>query len=100
MIKSGGENIYPAEVEDVLHSHPLVAEAALIPVPDPTWGEVGRAIVVCKPGATLSTDDLREWLREQMAHYKVPKSFVFRDALPKTGANKVDKEQLIEVYGS
>jgi fatty-acyl-CoA synthase len=100
MIKSGGENIYPAEVEDMMHSHPLVAEAALIPVPHPTWGEVGRAIVVCKPGSTLSADDLSEWLREQMARYKVPKSFVFVDGLPKTGANKVDKEQLIELYGS
>jgi fatty-acyl-CoA synthase len=100
MIKSGGENIYPVEVEDVMHSHPLVAEAALIPVLDPKWGEVGRAIVVCKPGCTLWAEDLREWLRERMAHYKVPKSFVFVDALPKTGANKVDKEQLIGLYGT
>jgi fatty-acyl-CoA synthase len=82
MIKSGGENIYPAEIEDVLHSHPLVAEAALIPVPDPNWGEVGRAIVVRKPGSVLLADDLREWLREQIAHYKV------------------HKEQLIELYGA
>jgi fatty-acyl-CoA synthase len=100
MFKSGGENIYPAQVEDVMHSHPLVAEAALIPVPHAKWGEVGRAIVVRKPGSTPSADDLREWLREQIAHYKVPKSFVFVDSLPKTGANKVDKEQLIELYGS
>jgi fatty-acyl-CoA synthase len=100
MIKSGGENIYPAEVEDVMHSHPLVAEAALIPVPHPNWGEVGRAIVACKPGAALCAEDLREWLRDRIAHYKVPKSFVFIDALPKTGADKVDKVRLIELYGS
>lgn len=100
MIKSGGENIYPAEVEDVIHSHPAVAEAALIPMSDPKWGEVGRAIVVLKPGLSLTEADLIAWLREQMAHYKVPKSVVFADALPKTAANKVDKRQLIEQYGA
>ena len=98
MIKSGGENIYPAEVEDVMHSHPAIAEAALIPVPDPKWGEVGRAIVVLKPGAKLTQEDLIAWLREQMAHFKVPKSVAFADELPKTAANKVDKRQLIEQY--
>lgn len=98
MIKSGGENIYPAEVEDVMHSHPDIAEAALIPVPDPKWGEVGRAIVVLKPGTSPTQADLIDWLREHMAHYKVPKSIVFVDTLPKTAANKVDKQQLIEQY--
>jgi fatty-acyl-CoA synthase len=96
MIKSGGENIYPVEVEDVMHSHPAVAEAALIPVPHPKWGEVGRAVVVLKPGASLGREELEDWLREQMAHYKVPKSVVFVDALPKTPANKVDKQKLVE----
>lgn len=100
MIKSGGENIYPVEVEDAMHSHPAIAEAALIPVPDPQWGEVGRAIVVLKPGATLTETDFRNWLRERMAHYKVPKSVLFMDALPKTGANKVDKPKLIEQHGT
>jgi fatty-acyl-CoA synthase len=99
MIKSGGENIYPAEVEDVMHSHPGVAEAALIPVPHPKWGEVGRAIVTLKSGAALTEAGLIAWMREQVAHYKVPKSVVFVDTLPKTGANKVDKQQLIERYG-
>jgi fatty-acyl-CoA synthase len=99
MIKSGGENVYPAEVEDVIHSHPDVAEAALIPVPDPRWGEVGRAIVVLKAGATLCEAGLIAWLRCQMAHYKVPKSIVFVESLPKTGADKVDKPQLIAEFG-
>jgi fatty-acyl-CoA synthase len=99
MIKSGGENVYPAEVEDVMHSHPDVAEAAVIPVPDPRWGEVGRAIVVLKAGATLCEADLIAWLRQQMAHYKVPKSIVFVKSLPKTGADKVDKPQLIAEFG-
>ena len=77
-------------------SSPAVAEAALIPVPHPKWGEVGRAVVVLKPGASLGREELEDWLREQMAHYKVPKSVVFVDALPKTPANKVDKQKLVE----
>jgi fatty-acyl-CoA synthase len=100
MIKSGGENIYPAEVEDVMHSHPDVAEAAVIPVPDPRWGEVGRAIVVLKGGASICEADLIAWLRCQMAHYKVPKSIVFVESLPRTGADKVDKPRLITEYGA
>jgi fatty-acyl-CoA synthase len=100
MIKSGGENIYPSEVEDVMRSHPDIAEAALIPVPDPKWGKVDRAIVVLRPGTSLSQADLIDWLREKMARYKVPKSMAFVDALPNTAANKVDKQALIEQYGS
>jgi fatty-acyl-CoA synthase len=83
-----------------MHSHPAVAEAALIPVPDPKWGEVGRAIVVLKPSDSVTEADLIAWLREQMAHYKVPKSVVFVNTLPKTAADKVDKKQLIEQYGA
>jgi len=99
MIRSGGENIYPAEVEDVMHSHVDVADAALIPVPDPKWGEVGRAIVMLKPGSNLSEEDLTSWIRDQMAHFKVPKLIVFVDQLPKTAANKTDKKILIDLYG-
>ncbi len=66
----------------------------MIPVSDPKWGEVGRAIVVLKPGASLGGDELQDWLRERIAHYKVPKTVVFVDALPKTAANKVDKQKL------
>jgi len=84
----------------VMHSHPDTAEAALIPVRDPKWGEVGRAIVLLKPGARLTHDGLIDWLRERMAHFKVPKSVVFVDTFPKTAANKVDKQELIEQYGS
>jgi fatty-acyl-CoA synthase len=99
MIKSGGENIYPAEVEDVMHSHPAVAAAALIPVPDPKWGEVGRAIIALKPGASLPEEELMAFLRDRLAHYKVPKSVVYVDEIPKTPASKVDKQLLIEQYG-
>jgi fatty-acyl-CoA synthase len=98
MIKSGGENVYPAEVEDVIHSHTSIAEVAIIPIPDPKWGEVGKAIAVLKPNEMLTEDDLIEWLRGKIAHYKVPKSVIFVDSLPKTGAGKVDKQVLIQAY--
>lgn len=99
MFISGGENVYPAEIESVMHGHPAVAEAALIAVPDPKWGEVGRAIVVLKRGAMLSEADLRAHCRQRLAGYKVPKSVVFVDGLPKTGAGKIDKPTLIELHG-
>jgi fatty-acyl-CoA synthase len=99
MIKSGGENIYPAEVEDVIHGHGAVSEAAVIPVPDPKWGEVGRAIIVLKTDSNVTEDELIQWMRQRLAHFKVPKSVVFLDELPKTAASKVDKKLLIEQYG-
>jgi fatty-acyl-CoA synthase len=99
MIISGGENIYPAEIESAIFQHPAVTEAAVIGVPDDLWGEVGRAVVVRAAGHTLTGDDLLAFLRERLAHYKVPKSVVFVDALPKTGAGKIDKKVLVQHYG-
>jgi fatty-acyl-CoA synthase len=99
MYISGGENIYPSEIESVLHEYPAVAEAAVIAVPDETWGEVGRAIVVCKPHETLNEDILFDYMHHKLAGYKVPKSIKFVSELPKTGANKVDKIRLKEIFG-
>jgi fatty-acyl-CoA synthase len=99
-IISGGENVYPAEIESVMHGHPAVAEAALIGMPDPTWGEVGRAVVVLEAGQALTEETLLDYLRERLARYKLPKSAVFVQALPQTGAGKVDKKALAELYGS
>ncbi len=99
MLISGGENVYPAEVESVMHSHPAVAEAALIGVPDEKWGEVGRAIVVVEPGQTLTEDELIAFLRERLAKYKIPKSVIFVDALPKTAIGKLDKKALVGQFG-
>jgi fatty-acyl-CoA synthase len=99
MIKSGGENIYPSEIEDILHSHPEILEAAVIPMPDPKWGEVGCAVVVLRPKSKLNDDGLIQWMKGRMAHYKVPKSVIFLDQLPKTSANKVDKKLLVEKLG-
>ncbi len=99
MIKSGGENIYPAEVENVIYGHPAVAEAALIGIPDPKWGEVGRAIVVRRAGSALTEEELIQFCRERLAHFKAPRSVIFVDNLPKTGANKIDKKLLVEKFG-
>jgi fatty-acyl-CoA synthase len=98
MIKSGGENIYPAEIEDILHDHEDILEAAVIPRPDTKWGEVGCAIVVRKSGSDLDEGQLKIWMKERMAGYKVPKTVIFRKDLPKTGANKVDKVALEKEY--
>jgi fatty-acyl-CoA synthase len=100
MIISGGENIYPAEVEDVLYSHPGVAECAVIGVPDERWGEVGRAIVVPREGAEgLDEQALLDHLDGRLARYKVPRSVVFTDSLPRSGAGKVLKQRLRDAFG-
>ena len=96
MIISGGENIYPAEIESVLHGHPAVAEAAVIGVPDEKWGEVGWAIIVLRPDAQVREDIFAEYCRPRLARFKIPKRFLFKDELPRTGANKIDKHSLRE----
>lgn len=100
MIISGGENIYPTEIENVIHSHPEVVEAALIGVLDEQWGEVGWAIVVLQNEAKVTEKDIIEYCRGRLARYKIPKRVIFVEELPKTGANKVDKKRLRECYGS
>ena len=100
MYISGGENVYPAEVERVLAGHPAVAEAAVIGVPDERWGEVGRAIVVLRPGAEASEDDLRAHCRQHLAKFKVPVTVAFADALPRNPTGKLLKSELRERYGS
>jgi fatty-acyl-CoA synthase len=94
MFVSGGENVYPAEVENVLHHHPAVAEAAVIGVPDPKWGEVGRAVVVPKPGQAPTEAELRAHCAAALARYKVPRSVVFAEALPRNAVGKVHKPTL------
>ncbi|MGQ0569325.1 MAG: acyl-CoA synthetase [Armatimonadota bacterium] len=96
MIISGGENIYPAEVEDVLYRHPAVADAAVIGVPHERWGEVPKAIVVSRPGASLTADELLRFCEGKLARYKIPKSVAFTDVLPRNAAGKVLKRTLRE----
>ena len=98
MFISGGENVYPAEIEQVLYRHPAVHQCAVIGVPDPKWGEVGLACVVLTPGATASADELIALLRQHLAGYKVPKSVAFLDALPISAAGKILKRELREQF--
>ena len=99
LIISGGENVYPAEVEAVLAAHPAVAEVALIAVPDPKWGEVPRAVVVTREGSSATEPELVAFAKERIASYKVPKSVVFVAALPKTAVGKIDKLALAREHG-
>ncbi len=94
MYKSGGENVYPLEVERVIERHPAVAEVAVIGVPDPKWDEVGRAYVAVRPGAALTLEELTEFCRPHLAKYKVPKQMVVLPALPRNATGKVQKEAL------
>ena len=89
MIITGGENVYPTEVEAVLYKHPAVREAAVVGLPDPVWGEAVCAVISFKPGQTAETEDLRAYLRENLARYKVPKTFVIVEDVPKSGAGKI-----------
>ncbi|WP_274918392.1 o-succinylbenzoate--CoA ligase [Streptomyces sp. WZ-12] len=99
VIISGGENIYPAEVENALLARPDIAECAVIGVPDDDWGEVPLAVVVPRPGTAPRADGLLASLRGRLAPYKIPKSVVLVDALPRTGSGKVRKDQLRAEHG-
>lgn len=91
MYISGGENVYPAEIERVLLGHSAVAEAAVVPVPDERWGEAGRVFIVLKPGQTTDEDDILAFCREKLAKFKVPREVRFLDALPKNDAGKINR---------
>jgi long-chain acyl-CoA synthetase len=99
MVVTGGENVYSVEVENAIATHPAVAQVAVIGIPDERWGEAVHAIVVLKPGAAATEDDLKAQARERIAGYKVPKSIEFRDEpLPLSGALKVLKRELRAPY--
>src|ERR1700733_10731150 len=94
MIVSGGENIYPAEVESAMYGHPSISEVAVIAVPDEKWGEAVKAIDVLKPDAQADGKAILEFTRSRIAGYKVPKSIDFVSALPRNGTGKVLKREL------
>jgi fatty-acyl-CoA synthase len=96
MYISGGENVYPAEVEAVLAQHPAVREAAVVGVPDPRWGESGRAYVVLAQGADLDPEKLRAFAAERLAVFKLPREFVAVASLPRTETGKIQKHRLAE----
>jgi len=99
MIIRGGENIAPKEVEDVLHAHPKIDEAAVIGIPDPEWGQVPRAVVVVKKGENIGADEIMESCRAGLAGFKRPRSIVFVDSLPRNQMGKVLKKDLRKEYG-
>lgn len=95
MFISGGENIYPTEIEQVIYKHPAVELCAVVGVPDEKWGEVGKAFVVLKPGCTLTANELQAHLYYHLAGYKVPRYIEFRETLPMSAAGKILKRTLI-----
>ena len=100
MVISGGENIYPAEVEAVLARHPAVAEVAVIGRPDPTWGEAVHAVIRLTDGADVTGDEVIGWCRDRLAHFKCPKTVEFTGPLPRTTTGKVLKRELRHPRGA
>jgi long-chain acyl-CoA synthetase len=100
MIVSGGENVYPVEVEEVLAHHPAVLDVTVIGVPDERWGETVKALVIAQPGAAPTADELVAFARERLAGYKLPRSIEFVDEFPRTPSGKVLKRVLRERYAS
>jgi acyl-CoA synthetase (AMP-forming)/AMP-acid ligase II len=98
MIVSGGENIYPAEVENAIFGHPAVADVAVIGVPDERWGEAVKAIVVPKPGASVAPAEIVAYARERIAGYKLPKSVEFAQTLPRNPSGKILRRELRKAY--
>jgi fatty-acyl-CoA synthase len=99
MIVSGGENVFPAEVEEVLSEHPDVEEVAVVGVPDEEFGQRLSAFVVAQPGATADEDELRSYVRRRLARFKTPREVVFLQRLPRTATGKVRKRELFELPG-
>ncbi len=98
MIVTGGENVYSAEVENALATHPAVGSCAVIGIPDDEWGERVHAVVVAAPGQTVTGEELREHVKTRIAGYKAPRSVEFVDALPISGAGKILKRELRKRY--
>jgi fatty-acyl-CoA synthase len=98
MYISGGENVYPVQVEKVIYEHQLVAQVAVIGVPDEQWGEAGCAFVVLKENTQLTEQELKEYCRDYLAGYQIPKHVIFRDSLPIGDSNKIQKRDLEDEF--
>ncbi|RPJ11979.1 MAG: long-chain-fatty-acid--CoA ligase [Deltaproteobacteria bacterium] len=98
MILTGGENVYSTEVENVLYMHPAILECAVVGIPDAKWGEAVKGIVVLKPGQRAAENEIIQFCKERIAHYKAPKSIDFIDALPRTGSGKIHKKGMRDKY--
>ncbi|MCA9962127.1 MAG: long-chain fatty acid--CoA ligase, partial [Anaerolineales bacterium] len=100
MYISGGENVYPAEIEKVLYGHTAVHMCAVVGLPDPKWGEVGLACVVLKPGAAATAAELLQYMQDNLARYKVPRRVEIMAELPISGAGKILKRELQERFAT
>jgi acyl-CoA synthetase (AMP-forming)/AMP-acid ligase II len=98
MIITGGENVFSIEVENILYSHPSVLEAAVIGVPDLEWGEIVKAFIVFKKGKHVTESEIIKYFKGKIANYKIPKSIVILENLPKLGSGKISKKLLREKY--
>jgi len=98
MILTGGENVYSTEVENVLYAHPAILECAVIGIPDQKWGEAVKGFVVLKSGQNATEQEIIQFCKERLAHYKAPKSIDFIGALPRTGSGKIHKKGLRDKY--
>jgi len=94
MFITGGENVYPAEVEKAISSYEKVQTVAVVPVKDDVYGEIGCAYIIPKPGYTMEEEEITTFLKAKLAKYKIPKKFIFREALPLNATGKVDKKML------
>ena len=94
MLISGGENVYPAEIETVYREHPSIREIAVVGIPDPTWGEIPRAHILLEPEMTLDPDSLEQWGRERLAAFKLPRKIVIEEDFPRTASGKIQKHLL------
>jgi acyl-CoA synthetase (AMP-forming)/AMP-acid ligase II len=99
LIKPGGENVYPAEVEKAILEHPAIAAVVVLGVPDAQWGEAVKAVCVCKTGLTVTAAELIDFVATRIARYKKPKHVVFVDRLPETSAGTIDRAKLKQTYG-
>jgi fatty-acyl-CoA synthase len=100
MIVSGGENLFTGEVEELLITHPAIEEASVIGVDDPEFGKRLAAFVVCKPGQELTEEEVREFVKQNLARYKIPRDVSFVAELPRTPTGKVLKRRLRELHAS
>ncbi len=100
MIITGGENVYSIEVENILYTHPSILEVAVIGVPDEEWGEIVKAFIVLKNEEKVTENEIIEFCKERLSSYKVPKSIIFQDKLPKLGSGKISKKKLKNLNNS
>ncbi|MDW8046968.1 MAG: AMP-binding protein, partial [Chloroflexota bacterium] len=100
LIIRGGENSSPGEIENVLEEHPAIEEAAVIGVPDPDWGEVVKAVVVLKPGAKITPEEITEYAKSRLASFKAPQFVAVVPELPRNAMGKVVKTELRKLYGT